>query len=121
MNCVVYMDLRPFQCAQFLGRLKLSKLGNFLLKMIPVLDFRWLFIGFYKHCCPVAQVSFNMAVITGVFILSFKIAFYCDYAFSKIPLLCNELITVESTGIFTPNHCPFDVVAIDVNMFHRLQ
>ena len=23
MNCVVYMDLRPFQCAQFLGGLKL--------------------------------------------------------------------------------------------------
>ena len=35
MNCVVYMDLRPFQCAQFLGGLKLLKLGNFLLKMIP--------------------------------------------------------------------------------------
>ena len=38
MNCVVYMDLRPFQCAQFLGGLKLFKLGNFLLKMIPVLE-----------------------------------------------------------------------------------
>ena len=38
MNCVVYMDLRPFQCAQFLSRLKLLKLGNFLLKMIPVLE-----------------------------------------------------------------------------------
>ena len=38
MNCVVYMDLRPFQCAQFLGGLKLLKLGNFLLKMIPVLE-----------------------------------------------------------------------------------
>ena len=25
MNCVVYMDLRPFQCAQFLGGLKLLK------------------------------------------------------------------------------------------------
>ena len=36
MNCVVYMDLRPFQCAQFLGGLKFLKLGNFLLKMIPV-------------------------------------------------------------------------------------
>ena len=24
MNCVVYMDLRPFQCAQFLGGLKLA-------------------------------------------------------------------------------------------------
>ena len=35
MNCVVYMDLRPFQCTQFLGGLKLLKLGNFLLKMIP--------------------------------------------------------------------------------------
>ena len=32
MNCVVYADLRPFQCAQFLGGLKLLKLGNFLLK-----------------------------------------------------------------------------------------
>ena len=32
MNCVVYMDLRPFQCAQFLGGLKLFKLGNFLLE-----------------------------------------------------------------------------------------
>ena len=32
------MDLRPFQCAQFLGGLKLLKLGNFLLKMIPVLE-----------------------------------------------------------------------------------
>ena len=30
MNCVVYMDLRPFQCAQFLGGLKLLKLGNFV-------------------------------------------------------------------------------------------
>ena len=29
MNCVVYMDLRPFQCAQFLGGLKLLKLGSF--------------------------------------------------------------------------------------------
>ena len=29
------MDLRPFQCAQFLGGLMLLKLGNFLLKMIP--------------------------------------------------------------------------------------
>ena len=29
MNCVVYMDLRPFQCAQFLGGLKLLKMGNF--------------------------------------------------------------------------------------------
>ena len=38
MNCVVYMDLRPFQCAQFLGGLKLLKLENFLLKMIPVLE-----------------------------------------------------------------------------------
>ena len=38
MNCVVYMDLRQFQCAQFLGGLKLLKLGNFLLKMIPVLE-----------------------------------------------------------------------------------
>ena len=38
MNCVVYRDLRPFQCAQFLGGLKLLKLGNFLLKMIPVLE-----------------------------------------------------------------------------------
>ena len=28
MKCVVYMDLRPFQCAQFLGGLKLLKLGN---------------------------------------------------------------------------------------------
>ena len=37
MNCVVYMDLRPFQYAQFLGGLKLLRLGNFLLKMIPVL------------------------------------------------------------------------------------
>ena len=27
MNCVVYMNLRPFQCAQFLG-LKLLKLRN---------------------------------------------------------------------------------------------
>ena len=35
MNCVVYMDLRPFQCAQILGGLKLLKLGNFLLKIIP--------------------------------------------------------------------------------------
>ena len=33
MNCVVYMDLRPFQCAQFLGGLKLLKLGNVLLKI----------------------------------------------------------------------------------------
>ena len=31
MNCVVYMDLRPFQCTQFLGGSKLLKLGNFLL------------------------------------------------------------------------------------------
>ena len=29
------MDLRPFQCAQFLGGLKLLKLGNFLLKTRP--------------------------------------------------------------------------------------
>ena len=29
MNRVVYTDLRPFQCAQFLGGLKLLKLGNF--------------------------------------------------------------------------------------------
>ena len=36
--CVVYMDLRPFQCAQFLGRLKLLKLGNFLLKLLPILE-----------------------------------------------------------------------------------
>ena len=35
MNCVVYMDLRPFQCAQFLGGLKLLKLGNFLLNTRP--------------------------------------------------------------------------------------
>ena len=35
MNCVVYMDLRPFQWTQVLGGLKLLKLGNFLLKMIP--------------------------------------------------------------------------------------
>ena len=32
MDCVVYMDLRQFQCAQFLGGLKLLKLGIFLLK-----------------------------------------------------------------------------------------
>ena len=38
MNCVVYMDLRPFQWVQFLGGLKLLKLGNFLLKMIPILE-----------------------------------------------------------------------------------
>ena len=38
MNCVVYMDLRPLQCAQFLGGLKLLKLGIFLLKIIPVLE-----------------------------------------------------------------------------------
>ena len=30
MNCVVYMDLKPLQCAKFLGGLKLLKLGNFL-------------------------------------------------------------------------------------------
>ena len=30
MNCVVYMDLTPFQCAQFLGELKLLKRGNFV-------------------------------------------------------------------------------------------
>ena len=35
MNCVVYIDLRPFQWAQILGGLKL---GNFLLKMIPFLE-----------------------------------------------------------------------------------
>ena len=29
MNCVVFMDLRPFQCAQFLGGLKLLKLEIF--------------------------------------------------------------------------------------------
>ena len=29
MNCVVYMDLRPFQSAQFLGGLKLLKLTFF--------------------------------------------------------------------------------------------
>ena len=29
MNCVVYMGLRPFQCAQFLGGLKLLKAGKF--------------------------------------------------------------------------------------------
>ena len=30
MNCVAYMDLRPLQCAQFLGGLKLLKLhGKF--------------------------------------------------------------------------------------------
>ena len=34
---VVYMDLRPFQCAQVLGGLKLLRLGNFLLK-IPILE-----------------------------------------------------------------------------------
>ena len=38
MNCVVYMDLRPFQCAQFLGVLELLRLGNFLLKMKAVLE-----------------------------------------------------------------------------------
>ena len=38
MNCVVYMDLRPFQRAQCLDGLKLLKLGNFLLKMIFVLE-----------------------------------------------------------------------------------
>ena len=31
--CVVYIDLRLFQCAQFLGGLKLLKLGNLLLKI----------------------------------------------------------------------------------------
>ena len=35
--CGIYV-LRPFQCAQFLGEFKLLKLGNFLLKMIPVLE-----------------------------------------------------------------------------------
>ena len=35
---LVYMDLRPFQCTQCLGRLKLLKLGNFLLKMIHVIE-----------------------------------------------------------------------------------
>ena len=29
MNCVIYMDLRPFQCTQFLGRLKAFKAGKF--------------------------------------------------------------------------------------------
>ena len=31
MNCMVYMDLRPFQCTQILGGLKLliSKAGKF--------------------------------------------------------------------------------------------
>ena len=33
--CGIY---RPFQCAQFLGGLKLLKLENFLLKMIPGLE-----------------------------------------------------------------------------------
>ena len=36
--CGIYRDLRPYQSAQFLGGLKLLKLGNFLLKMIPVLE-----------------------------------------------------------------------------------
>ena len=38
MNCVVYVALRPFRCAQCLGGLKLLKLGIFLLKMIPALE-----------------------------------------------------------------------------------
>ena len=38
MNCVVYIDLRPFHCAEFLGGFKFLKLGNFLLKMILVLE-----------------------------------------------------------------------------------
>ena len=38
MNCVVYTDLRSLKSAQLLGGLKLLKLGNFLLKMIPVLE-----------------------------------------------------------------------------------
>ena len=50
MNCVVYMDLRPFECAQILGGLKLSKLGNFLLKIIA-----------YKGCN--SGVIFNL--LTG--------------------------------------------------------
>ena len=29
MNCVVYMDIRPFQCAQFLGRLQAFKAWKF--------------------------------------------------------------------------------------------
>ena len=29
MNCVVYMNVRSFQCAQFLGGLKLLKAGKF--------------------------------------------------------------------------------------------
>ena len=29
MNCVVYMDLRPFQCAQFLKWVKAFKAGKF--------------------------------------------------------------------------------------------
>ena len=36
--CGIYIDLRLYQCAQCLGGLKLLKLGNFLLKMIPVLE-----------------------------------------------------------------------------------
>ena len=35
MNCMVYVDLIPFE---FLGGLKLLMLGNFQLKMIPVLE-----------------------------------------------------------------------------------
>ena len=35
MNCVVYMDLRPFQCAVFRW-VKAFKAGKFLLKMTPV-------------------------------------------------------------------------------------
>ena len=32
LNCVVYMDLRPCQCAQFLGGVKAFKAGKFSVK-----------------------------------------------------------------------------------------
>ena len=35
--CGIY-GLQTIQCAQFLGGLKLLKQGNFLLKMIPILE-----------------------------------------------------------------------------------
>ena len=36
--CNIYVDLRSFHCTQYLGELKLLKLRNFLLKIIPVLE-----------------------------------------------------------------------------------
>ena len=78
MNCVVYIDLKPFKCAQFLDGLKLLKLGNFLWRWYPS----------WKAFVTKANIAAIKIVVEQDARLSVKDIASCTG--SKTPMYCQE-------------------------------